>query len=644
MSNGKHFTLFTASLTTLLLIASSGSATQTIDNFLSQSDLQRLQQTFTDGLKSTDIQSIYYSAINSKNIPAATKTEVCKKLSGLYSESKLPDSEKSYYYIGASKSLGCSEKIPDTLISQLKSSFDKDFASTQEMFYAYFTQSVVDEAVLKTEAIREKLGKSLLALVKKDDSLQSLGYGFNIASNLGLSASSIVDRIEDAIAQADEVDGKMLQFEGGLSITALIINGALRVSSANKKPLPLPAEQTKKFTTYFLARKSVTQAKGASLLLESLKTIQSEKSISPIAIRVADNGQITPEDAVLKIRICDLLGEPLKEKPANVKITIISKADNKKVVDGENLVPVAADLSLYKIDLKQKQLQKGGYKVEVAAGAYKQSNLPINILGRVRLEKLEISISEADSQTPIKKASIAANGKFPEVYNLDNQQKLNLRFDLLDDQTSKVISVHQAFVRFSDDSGAEIVFVAEQDVVKAYKFEMDVGARASDFAGKSGAYSVDLVIGDASLVNSFVRNLGQINLKFSIESKKEQSNSAPLRKARPEIHHMFREPEKRPPRFVSDVFAGLCFAPILILFILWGRLGINVSNFSFSLSAIGFHGGLGAIFALFLCFWLKLDMFQTIQYLLGLSILTFLCGNRVLRYIASKRIEKQDKN
>lgn len=603
-----------------------------------------MQQIFTDGLKSNDLQSIYYSAINSKNIPAATKTEVCKKLSGLFTDSKLQEYEKNYYYIGASKTLACSEKIPDTIISQLKSSFDKDFTSSQELFYAYFTQSTLNEAFLKTEITQEKLSKNLLALAKKDDSLQSLGYGFFLASNLGPSASSIIDRIEDAFAQADEVDGKMLQFEGGLSITALIVNGALRVTSVNKKPLPLSAEQTKKFTAYFMARRSVTQAKGASLLLESLRTIMNEKSISPVAIRIADNGQITPESPILQVRICDLLGEPLKEKPANVKVTITSKTDSKKVIDGESLVPVAADLSLYKLDLKQKQLLKGSYKVDVAAGTYKQSNLLINILGRVRVEKLEFSISEADSQTPTKKASIGVNGKFPEVYNLDQQQKLNLRFDLLDDQTSKVISVHQAFVRFSDNTGAEIVFIAEQDVVKAYKFEMDVGARASDFGGNSGTYNVDLVIGDASLVNSFVRNLGQINLKFSIESKKEKANGAPLRQARPEIHHLFREPEKRPPRFVSDVFAGLCLAPILILFILWGRLGINVSNFSLSLSALGFHGGLGAIFALFLCFWLKLDMFQTIQYLLGLSILTFLCGNRVLRYIASKRVEKQDKN
>lgn len=537
----------------------------------------------------------------------------------------------------------CSEKLPVAITNQLKSSFDKDFTSSQDLFFSYFAQKSFDPAFLK-ETVKQKLAKNLQTILKKDDSLQSLGYGFYLASELGEPGAFAVDRVEDAIAQADEVDGKLLQFEGGLSVTSLVVNGALKVTSANNKPTPLNVDQAKKFASYFLTRRSVTTAKGASVLLESLKLILEQKTIAPIAIRVADNGQLTPTASVLKIRISNLLGEELKERPASVKVTITSKGSTQKVIDGESLAPVAADLTLYKLDLTAKKLPKGQYKVEVITGEYTQTNLPITILGKVRLEKVEVAIADTDAQTPSKKVSLEKNNKFPEMYTLDHQQKINLRFDLFDDQTNKVMNVHQAFVRFTDKSGAEIIFIAEQDVTKAYKFEMDVGLRAGDFGARSGVYSVDLVIGDASIVNSFVRSLGEVTLKFSLESKKDSPAAAPLRQARPEINHMFREPEKRPPRFVSDLFTGLCLAPILVLFILWGRLGINASNFSFSLSALGFHGGLGAIFFLFLCFWLKLDMFQTIKYLIPLAFFTFLCGNRVLRYIASKRIEKSEKS
>lgn len=64
-------------------------ATRTVDNFLSKSDHQRLQQIFSEGVKSSDLQNIYYSVINSKNIPADGKTALCKKLAGLYADSKL---------------------------------------------------------------------------------------------------------------------------------------------------------------------------------------------------------------------------------------------------------------------------------------------------------------------------------------------------------------------------------------------------------------------------------------------------------------------------------------------------------------------------------------------------------------------------
>jgi hypothetical protein len=65
------------------------SATRTVDNFLSKSDLQRLQQIFNDGIKSNDLQTIYYSVINSKKIPTESKESLCKKLPGLYKDSKL---------------------------------------------------------------------------------------------------------------------------------------------------------------------------------------------------------------------------------------------------------------------------------------------------------------------------------------------------------------------------------------------------------------------------------------------------------------------------------------------------------------------------------------------------------------------------
>lgn len=51
----------------------------------------------------------------------------------------------------------------------------------------------------------------------------SLGHSFHIAAQLGGDVTAVFNRIEDAVVQSDEVDGKYLQFEGGLSITGIYI-------------------------------------------------------------------------------------------------------------------------------------------------------------------------------------------------------------------------------------------------------------------------------------------------------------------------------------------------------------------------------------------------------------------------------------
>lgn len=121
---------------------------------------------------------------------------------------------------------------------------------------------------------------------------------------------------------------------------------------------------------------------------------------------------------------------------------------------------------------------------------------------------------------------------------------------------------------------------------------------------------------------------------FLVESKSLGSGLLP------EIVHQFREPERRPARLVSDIFTGLCLTPLVLLFIFWYNLGINMDNFEFSLSGIGFHSGFGSILVLFTIFWLKLNMFETLRYIIPLAIVTFLCGNNLLRRLYAQRMLK----
>lgn len=106
---------------------------------------------------------------------------------------------------------------------------------------------------------------------------------------------------------------------------------------------------------------------------------------------------------------------------------------------------------------------------------------------------------------------------------------------------------------------------------------------------------MELIIGDAIISNPIRWALGTI--EFKVGPMPAPTLPTVLRGVRPEIKHMFREPEKRPPQIISSTFTAFALAPMLVLFIMWGKLGINIKNFRFSLSALLFHGGLaGKVF------------------------------------------------
>lgn len=55
----------------------------------------------------------------------------------------------------------------------------------------------------------------------------SFGYTFHAASLLGAQGQFAFDRIEDIVVQADEIDSRMLQFEGGLAVTSFLLSGKI---------------------------------------------------------------------------------------------------------------------------------------------------------------------------------------------------------------------------------------------------------------------------------------------------------------------------------------------------------------------------------------------------------------------------------
>ncbi len=520
-----------------------------------------------------------------------------------------------------------------------KSSTSAD-SSVSDLFHSTLAQSALSLKVDAPAAL-----KNLLAALKKDDSLNSLGQAFRLAARLeGVDAKPVFDRVGDAVVQADEVDGKVLQFEGGLAVTNLILSGAYELAAKVKTAPPVTKAQAVKFANYFLGRKSVQTAESGLQLLEALTTLTANKYHVPVAITLEETSTVVSEASPkVFVRVTDLLGKALGKMDVTVESAM--RVSDGAVIMSKSKMAAGSDGSSYEVDMMAAKPGKGFYELTVTAEPAKADAklvgnvgavLLVKALGSVVVTGAEIGVADADQTTPPKLTAVAHPAKLTKGLDADHHHKIIFKFTLKDKTSSEKVKVHQAFVRMVHvESGGEIIFVAEPDSALIYKFDLDLGQKGRDFGGRSGKYQIHLIVGDAVISNPFSWYVGDIDLKLQASDTPAEAEvtSGP----KPEIRHLFREPEKRPPASVSNLFTVLCLLPFGIMIIAWMKIGVNVSGFPFSLSALGFHLGLGAIFVLYYYFWLELNMFTTIKFLIMIGVVTFLCGNSLLVRIAEKK-------
>ena len=121
------------------------------------------------------------------------------------------------------------------------------------------------------------------------------------------------------------------------------------------------------------------------------------------------------------------------------------------------------------------------------------------------------------------------------------------------------------------------------------------------------------------------------------------TEAAPITGPLPEIFHMHRQPEKRPSAFMALAFTALVVAELLLL--LWTlsrHPAVNLRAWpalgtAAWLACVAFHAGIGGILGLYLLFWARLNILQTLPLLAVLGVFTTVSGNRALLALADAR-------
>ncbi|XP_040074114.3 dolichyl-diphosphooligosaccharide--protein glycosyltransferase subunit 2 [Ixodes scapularis] len=622
------------SLPWLLLVALYGAqlcSTLTLSTYFGAEDRARLKSLFTSKKALADLQSAHYAALGLSLLgeKIANPQDYCNVLKTVDQKNL----EALFHATSGSKALGNCQLALIEGKSTLEGAL-KDDSTVPQLYHAVLSLKALGSAVDAA-----KVSQLLLAALKKDDSMINLGYAFHVASVLGGNVTPFTDRIEDAVVQADEVGGDLLQFEGGLSVTATILSGVYRLAEAANKAPAVSKEQVLKFANYLLSRKNVQTVKGAAILYDVLRLLSvSSKHHVPVAVTVSGSSALSARSPTVVVRLTDVLGAPLA--PVSLLLnSAVRLSDGQTVLERKPFAPSKEDKTLYVYNFMSGKPRRGFYKlslnaVPVQADARLLGNtnaeIQVKVLTEVEVVNLEVGTADRDQTAAPKMDVVAFKGKLAQTLEADHHQKLVMKFSLKDKSNADIMTAQQAFVHLQhQETKREIVFLAEPDSSLIYRFDLDLHLKAKEMGYLSGKYDLSLIIGDAVIANPLKWTLASLALSFP-PNPSPPKDTVDIHAPRPEIKHLFREQEKRPPAFLSNAFCGLVLAPLLLLFVLWGRIGVNLSNFPFSLSTVLFHLGLAAIFGLFTCFWLRLTMFTTLKYLAALGAVTFISGHGML--------------
>jgi len=599
----------------------------------------------------TDLESAFYSVsgLTALKKEVLGKDAVCE-IAGKNLDTK--NAKALYQFSEVTKVCGC-KNVP--AISNIAEVISDSSSAIEFSYYVAALRNFGKDVDAETL-------KKFVNLLKENDNPASASVAFYTASLFPKSDvfKPVISMVEDIVAQADEVEGNILQFEGGLGVTAGVVDGIMRLSDQQGTKL-IKDDQVMKFTEYFLSRKFVFTLKDIYYLTKALAALSNNKNQVPIVVSVFKSNFITKDNPALKVRVTNLLDRSLSDiksvtaksfTTADDTVTLFdnkpfTKSNNKDdmiVLDNEvargYIEAHAFDLNVMAANPKRGMFMCNvGIQMKEAKQYIKKSTygIGLKVLARVMVEDVAVFVAEKD-QASGNVIKMTYPKQFPNSLEADSHQKIVMDFNLKDLNSGETVTAHQTFIRLTNvETQQEIFFVAEPNGDDHYTFTLDVSATAKDsFNHQSGKYKMALVVGDATMQVPISWNMGEVTLKFSgkpATNKRQERLTEP----QPIIEHLFRVPEKRPSKIVSTVFTFLCLSPLLIMIVLWAQLGANLSNFSFSISTIVFHIGLGAIFALYYMFWVQLDMFQTLKLLAIIGGVTFLGGNKMLADMAAAK-------
>lgn len=295
----------------------------------------------------------------------------------------------------------------------------------------------------------------------------------------------------------------------------------------------------------------------------------------------------------------------------------------------------------YELALQSSELSLGKYKVKIDADNGKGTlTTVVAVTAPISVSNAKASILESDGD------SSESNTALHKTVSLSasHTQKLKVSFELKTPSGSP-FKAQQVILRLKHvESGEEEVYLVKPSTTGTYEHTLEFSNMGEKLKHRSGGYYLELLVGDDVMENSFLWNVASLDLDLP-EGGEESKTEAPVSRFAPkaEIVHIFRQPEKRPPAYISMTFLVLTLLPLVGFFLAYQRLGVNLKALPSGglplAAAGGFHGGIALILGLYFLFWLKLNLFTTLKWLGFLGLFTLVPGFHILSYLANHSVK-----
>ncbi|KAJ8479209.1 hypothetical protein OPV22_022936 [Ensete ventricosum] len=456
-------------------------------------------------------------------------------------------------------------------------------------------------------------------------------YKIEVVKNDIVKLFDSIKSYDDGTLYFDEKRIGDTESRGPLATTASVVHGVTAFAAIVSGKLKINGDKMVGLAKFFLSIGVPGSTNDIYIQLESLSCLENNRISIPLILSFPAAVLSLSSKDHLKADVMTVFGSVAP--PLTVNLVQVFSLDSEDIPILENKeLQFDPENSLHYLDLLPLKVDVGKYILFFEISLHDPDHLNIYATGGhikavffftgiIKADKAAVGIFDTDAENAValQKLDLSRDNTVSLVAN--HLKKMHLNFQLLT-PLGHTFKPRQVFLKLRHESKVEHIFALESSAGE-YKVLLDFLGLVEKFYYLSGRYDIELAVGDAAMENSFLRAIGHIDLDLP-ESPEKAARPPPqpidpyLRFVpKQEISHIFRAPDKRPPQELSFAFLVLTLLPLVGFLIGLLRLGVNLRGFPSSsvpaFCSILFHGGIGAILLLYVFFWLKLDLFTTLE-------------------------------